>query len=226
MDDLFFIPTLVNAFDAENPAASLRAAISELEQTTRDPEGVHRHELGQFFAEIARHVATRRDDLEHELTSELLAAWLGDSREEHLVAERFLEAIPSSKRELEALRATLDDLAPEPRAGFSLIVERDDTQFATIEFAQLPATRSVHGIAPGQWTLRHESGRVLATLPLNSDDVYFTEALPGRPFPLAASTPDDATEFGSRLQLFGGELVIRVVPGIEDATLEIEARDV
>ncbi len=84
--------------------------------------------------------------------------------------------------------------------------------------------RSIVSISPGDYSLMLDTGRLIWEGSLTNRDLIWSEAFPGKPLDLAADTGATQLQPTRQESLLGGELILRVFPGLESGRLEIEAR--
>jgi hypothetical protein len=103
-----------------------------------------------------------------------------------------------------------------------IVVERDDKPVARCSFETVSGKRVVSGIKPGSHRVSLDTGRVLWEDLLTAKQLIWTEAFPGKPLKMAADTGEDKADSTKRVTLLNGSIVLRIFPGIECGTLEIE----
>lgn len=105
---------------------------------------------------------------------------------------------------------------------FLMDVFRNDEVFARDLKVVMGETTVIEDVVPDDYALRHRSGLLLWKKRLEPKHLIWTEARPGDPFPLAASTEDVAlrdTTFEERLEDLG--LWVRVHPGMSRGRLSV-----
>ena len=183
LNDLFFLPPLIQALKQADAGAALRQAFILIQAQGREES----YQQGyQQFLQFLREAAG------------------GDRR---AAAEQILEQFC---REFE--RPTV----------MELIVERDNRPLARCDLRRAGARQMVEGIKPGLYRVSLDTGCVLWEGVLAEADVIWTLAFPSQPWPLAADTGDNLVGFGREILLLQGSVVLRLFPGIEEATMEIE----
>ena len=83
----------------------------------------------------------------------------------------------------------------------------------------------IKDIRPGDYNFSLGSGRLLWEVTLEDKDLHLTSASPGTNLPLAADTGEKRQPTASReMSVLGGEIVIRIFPGLESGWIEILER--
>ena len=116
----------------------------------------------------------------------------------------------------------MDGDAPEESvcsAGF--VLEQLNGPAVRQAAVPVPGSTSLVRITPGRYSLHLETGRLLWTGSLRSTELLWEEAYPGEPLQLAADTAEDGRQATRELVLLDGEVVLRVLPGLESGCLEI-----
>ena len=222
-DDLYFIPILARALRQPATRSALRDAFIEIERLGRRPG----YELGlaQFhdFMEQVRDAHQRIDRLNRldEQERAIEAAFRttpGDVGERGLQLER----IPSAEARAlyEEVCAEIDDLEAAAMALF-IRLESHGREVGTVTLSDDNLTACFCNVVPGDYELLLDTGRVLWEGTLTAADCIWTEAFPGEPFALAADTGHVRRRTSREVPLLGGELTLRVLPGIEAARLEL-----
>ena len=79
-------------------------------------------------------------------------------------------------------------------------------------------------INPGFHSLSLDTGRVLWEGELTESHLLWAVAFPGEPLPMAADTGEAGNQPTLEEDLLDGEVVLRVFPGLEGGSMEIEMR--
>jgi hypothetical protein len=106
--------------------------------------------------------------------------------------------------------------------ALDIVVERDDKPVARRSFHVAPGKQVIGGIKTGSYLVSLDTGRVLWEGLLTEGDLVWAKAFPGRPLKMAADTGEDRGQPTRQIPLLHGSVVLRVFPGIECGTLEIE----
>ncbi|HUT60399.1 MAG TPA: hypothetical protein VNA25_21350 [Phycisphaerae bacterium] len=106
--------------------------------------------------------------------------------------------------------------------ALDIVVERDDKPIARRSFHAAPGKQVIGGIKTGSYLVGLDTGRVLWEGLLTEEDLIWAKAFPGRPLKMAADTGEDRGQPTRQIPLLQGSVVLRVFPGIECGTLEIE----
>lgn len=150
---------------------------------------------------------------------------MGRDRRHYRGYRQFLEFVDSVDRTAspgapEPVREQIPRPADRSRA-VDLLVEREDVLVATVRLERAPAGQVVDGIAPGQYRLMLDTGRVLWRGCLTEEDLLWAKAFPGRPLAMAADSTSARRRPSRRIDLLGGAVIVRVHAGMESGSLEI-----
>ena len=110
-------------------------------------------------------------------------------------------------------------------SGVGIVVECDGVEVASCSVDQPAGLKAVGNVKPGDYRLRLDTGRLLWVGHLANEDLLWAEAHPGRDLPMAADTRESSRQPTRRLDLLDGAVILRVYPGVESGTLEIELND-
>ena len=215
--EMYFIPILLDAFDAPKPREALRQAFGQIETLGRQPG----YETGYAqFREFMRLVAQDAGDREsNEIEAEVLEALAlvleRPEQREELV--KVLEDQPMRRQQYEQLMQALKLIMPDQHS-LEVIVQRREETVAAFDMLGTGMLGRLGGISPDSYRFLLSTGRVLWEGELSSSDLL----LSGRPLQLAADTGDTVAAPSREIPLLGGEVVIHVHQGIESGTLTIE----
>jgi len=231
IDDLYFIPIIVDALDAPNREHALEKAFETIKTMGQDPKHRQGYEqFRQFMQEVAHHASADDEGSFPEITAiaetliiELATETFGGSDEQREAATKLINAHPEWKKALENLRTELEQ-PPETSFPTDIIVERHGEPVRTASFDTLPGIVSFPNIGSGYYTIRLATGRVIWEGELTDRHLAWSRAFPGRPLDMAADTGDEAGEPTLDLDLLNGDVHIRVFPGTEKGRIQVEVR--
>ena len=106
-----------------------------------------------------------------------------------------------------------------------VIIERNDVVVTSCYFEQGVGAHVVKGIEPGDYRLKLDTGRVLWEGHLSEKDLVWSKAFPGEDLSMAADTEGTPRRLTREFDLLDGMLTLRVYPGVETGSLEIELKD-
>ncbi len=138
---------------------------------------------------------------------------------------QFMESVDKAR-----LQETPEELgaeilaAMERPSGIEIIIERNDEVTATCSFEQPSGTRSVDGIAPGDYRVKLDTGRVLWEGCLAERDLLWSKAFPGEPLKMAADSGQPIGNPTREISLLEGTVILRVFAGVESGFMEIELK--
>jgi len=131
---------------------------------------------------------------------------------------QFLRFMELAFWEADRLAGAVDDPLPEEveRQGIlELQFEKDGLPLASIAIPQASSFQTVTDVSQGHYRIRLDTGRVLWSGRLESTDLLWGHAFPGKGLLMAASTGRSGQLFTRELRLLGGAVVVRVQPGLE-----------
>ena len=226
---LYFVPMIARALQETDPAAALRRALEEIRRLGSQPEYAQGY---QQFLRFMKEISSRGESAlraGEEVIPDVLAALLVER------ADQALESDPESyqtsaepdqsrwQEQYEELWAAICGSMDRPPIC-EILIERDDAPVATCVFEPDRKTQSVGGIVPGDYRLVLETGRTLWEGRLEERDLVWSKAFPAQPLKMAADTGEAGRKPTRHFTLLGGDLVVRVHPGIETGSLGIEQR--
>jgi hypothetical protein len=134
---------------------------------------------------------------------------------------RFMEAayddMFAEDRYLGLVRSAISPTYP----GIEIFFERNGACLATITFRHRRIVKTISNVAPGYFTLKFKIGRVIWSGELTRRDLVWPEAFPDKALRLAAKTEKAAKNASRIVRLYNDEIVLQVIPGIEDGNIEI-----
>jgi hypothetical protein len=110
-------------------------------------------------------------------------------------------------------------LPPDP--GIEIVLERNGACLATITYRHRRIIKTITNVKPGNFILKFTIGRVIWSGEITKIDLFWEEAFPREDLRLAAETEKPATKVSRIIRLFNGEVIIRVIPGIEHGNVDI-----
>ena len=227
--ELYFIPVLTRALERADAPTALGEAFREIHRAGRRPEFREAYDNFQrFMEEVVRQVAEARlttleDASVRELIADLATDTFEGTADEHQCAHGLVQSRPEWAAEYEALRS---EIAVRPTAGAmaEILVMREATVVAQITLSRKAERGFVSDVFPGRYVIALETGRLIWKGDLTERLLIWKVAFPDRALDIAAATgetPGDATR---EEVLLGGELILRVFPGLESGRLELELR--
>jgi len=107
-------------------------------------------------------------------------------------------------------------------SALEIRVWRNDRQVGTVTITHSKRSGGLVGIASGEHSLSLSTGRVIWQGEIVPKDILWALAFPGRPLEVAAATEPTQPEATRTESLLGGELILRVFPGLESGRLAVE----
>ena len=103
-----------------------------------------------------------------------------------------------------------------------VLVEKDGQVIATIDASRSTGEVDVPRVTPGEYAVRLSTGRLLWTGTLDADALLWARAFPGEPLRMAADSEGTPGRSSREERLLGGEVILRVYPGVASGTISIE----
>ncbi len=214
--EMYFIPILLDAFDAPDVRQALDLAFDEIQRLGCQPGYESGFNHFQEFLELVAQVqgVEAPEDLEA-AALEALVAELEQPAQRGTLAE-LLEAYPEMRRRYERLADALDQ--DSESQSLELVVQHGEDVLGSFDVLRGGVLGRFGGVHPGYYRISLSSGRVLWDGEIAESDVIIA----GRPLELAADTGEPAAEASRDISLMNGEIMMCVYPGIESGTVVIE----
>ena len=230
-DDLYFMRLIIEAAEDPDPQWALKAAFQQIEQMGREPRYRRGYLQFQSFVEkVVRYSTPRQErrarlekDLVQALTIEVAAEVLEADPDEERLALKTIRSHPRWLDEYESWHSQFREF-PRPARGATILVVREGRPVGTMVLLTIPGSSSIGGLIPGGYSVVLETGRLLWEGKLTDRDLLWSKAFPGQDLDLAAKTDGFPVEPSKEVLLLDGELILRIVPGVEAGKMELEAR--
>ena len=226
MDNNFdFLPLVLDALDAADPAKALAEAFGTIQRLGTLPgyeKGLAQFE--QFMAEVAHHAATPSPSgtdaqIMEDILLSLATGITAETDEEQRALESLVLTQPAWRELYEHIRSDLDAV-PESSGTLELVVARDQIEVGVVAFPRRGESLRLKPITPGFYTIGLSTGRVLWKGEILAEDTAWNQAFPERAMRLAADTEGAPGKSTRTISLLGGTLIARVCPGMETGVLE------
>ena len=138
---------------------------------------------------------------------------------------QFMESVDQAR-----LQETPEELgaeilaAMERPSGIEIIIEKNDKVVATSSFEQPSGARSVDGIAPGDYRVKLDTGRILWEGTLAEQELLWSKAFPGEPLKMAADSGQPVGKPTREISVLEGTVILRIFAGVESGFMEIELK--
>ncbi len=227
--ELYFIPIIARAIEQRDVSRALRDTFAEIERLGHQPDHAWGYSNFQrFMAEAARSpAACQLEALQADGLRALIAELGTDTFEgdeaERQCALKLLGERPKWQAEYERFcteHGTRCDESSEPQ----IVLMRGTEIVGRMELDRAGARRSVSDVSPGVYSLASDSGRLIWESRLTDRDLIWSSAYPGRSLDLAADTGESVANTSREETLLDGELILRVIPGLEAGRIELERR--
>jgi len=230
--DLFFLPLIANALQKPDPKKGLQEAFEEIGLLGRQPE----YKLGfrqfqMFMMEIRKNIDARSslsedivvNALLRDLQLQVIAGVLEKNRDEEQACLDLIRYRTSWKREFERLCSAVEQADPPERA-MEIIINKNGEYFETILFGRRPLTKTIKNVRPGLYGFRLETGWLLGEEELTRNELLLVYAYPTQDLKLAADTGDTEEHPTRQIRLLDGEVIIKVLPGLESGRIKVIIR--
>lgn len=230
-NNLFFLPLIANALQKPDPKKALQDAFEKIEKLGQQPpykRGLRQFKL--FMTEVQENIEACsslsedivRDSL-RDLELQVIARVLEENQDEEQVCLDLINSRADWKREFDKLRAEAEKADPTGRA-IKIIIDKDGEYFEAILFGRQPLTKTIKNVRPGLYGFRLETGRILGEEKLTRHDLLWVYAYPTQDLKIAADTGDPVEQPTRQIKLLGGELIIKVFPGLESGRIKVIIR--
>ena len=226
-NELYFISIIAKALQQKDTEQSLRQAFEEIESLgTRPGYEQGYRQFQQFMDTVNKEAKNKtadsplRDEITKELIVELATDTFEGSDEDKNKALRIIKSNPQWKDEYDKLVGEIEELSRFPEA-VEIIISRDNKPFKSLTFDDIPGSKTIDGIMAGLYDISFASGQSIWKGQLTRQSTVWAEAYPGRPFDLAADTEGKRPEPAKQMELFDGDIIIRIYPSIESGSMKI-----
>ena len=229
--DLFFLPSIANALRKPDPKKGLQEAFEEIEKLGRQPEykqGFRQFQI--FMKEIKRNTEARsslsedivRNSL-RDLELQIIGGMLEENQDEEQASLDLIKSRPGWEKQFKRLCSETEK-AKSPDRAVKIIIDKDGDYFETIRFNRPPFVKTLRNIKPGLYEFRLATGRILGEEELTRNELLWVYAYPTQDLKLAADTGDTVEKPAREIRLLGGELIIKVFPGLESGKIKVIIR--
>lgn len=216
---LYFMPILAESLGEPDVRASIERAFGMIERLGQEPG----YEEGyRNFCQFMTEVGVRRHLLdEHDGRMAIMECVRGvpsDTEFWKTVASTLAERDLWLEGEYDALRQVCECQSRAP----ILQLLRDGQLIADLGLERVPRRWAVEDIQPGRYHLVLDTGLVVWEGALTAADVIWREAFEGKELALAAEAGEVHRPPSKEVEVPNTHLVLRVFPGLESGSLEIE----
>ena len=230
--DMYFLKIIADALSQPNPKEAIRKAFNKITLLGRQPKYKQGFlQFQQFMSEVDKnwetHSITPEDmvlGVVRELALQLAAGIFEGSRQEEQAIRDLIMSNPRWRDEFEKLCQEASK-SEAPLENLEIVLERNQESMDSIPLEKLPVVKKIAHVKPGHFIVKLNTGRILWQGDLTKKDLIWAQAFPERNFELAADTGDADQPVTKELRLLNDELIIRVLPGIENGRLEITVRE-
>ena len=228
-NDLYFIKYIARAYQQSDLEKALREAfkkITSLGQRSEYKQGFQ--QFMHFMAEvegncerITRDHQNRIDEMVHELLLQLATGQFQGDEDETAAALDLINSKPEWREAYEFLCKET-----EKSDGFSMplkvIVEKNGVLLDSFPLGEMTARKVIKNVKPGNYLVKLDTGRIIWRQRLDEKDLIWVYAFPETGLRLAADTGDADAPKTREVFVLGGDGIIRVYPGLESGSIELE----
>ena len=224
--DLYFIPLIAEALQRPSPQQGLREAFEEIKKLSSNPDYTQGFWQFQRFMSEAQKAWERPNKVTEEALHEVMKELAGGLP---LFSETDTEDLLHLIKSLPDWRKKLSELFTEtskPEAAYiapTIIIKKGGEYINSIKLENLPVTKEIKNVKPGNYEFMLDTGRLLWEDSLTEKDLLWAYAFPEQDLPLAADTGGETIPRPTReMRLLNGEVIIRIFPEIETGRIEVE----
>jgi len=217
--DLYFIAILSRALRDSAPLGALKTAFEEIRELGKQVQFRNGYAQFEAFMAEARRAQVQADD-EQQVAEAILSLALDtfEDESERDAAEALIAARPECPKAVDAIRATVTASERSDDSPLMMVI-RGDSVVARVSL--VAPSIPVESIVPGHYRLQLETGWTIWEGDLTARHLIWRHAFPDAPLPLAAATETAEQRSSLEATLLGGELRLRVIPGLEAGRIEI-----
>ena len=224
---MYFVPIIERALMQPDPEAALIDAFTKIERIGQQPLFRSGHEQFVHFmaisvSRVAMHIRSLIRLTMRECISDLM---FDQCFEYRCTPESFLDfygkLFSGWRPEFERCKEDYDELVGQSHPAEVMILSNKQV-IDSFRLKSVPANHFISDVVPGRYGVQLRTGRVLWEGEISANDVRWTLAFPNRPFVLAAATGPTVSTPSREIVVLGGELVVRVYPGLDTGRLELD----
>ena len=220
--DLYFIPIIARALKEPDPQAALKAAFDEIKclgQQKQFSRGLAQFEMFMDSVRTAHNL--QETDHARRLMAELATETFAGNPSQRQAILDGIRSRPEWQAEFEAISNEIAEESGQFTVPLIRVL-RENQLISEMIFHEVPARRSAIDIVPGHYQLRFVTGRVLWEGELTAKDLIWTEAFPDQGLDLAAETEEAKGRPTRQIELWEGEVILRIYAGVESGSIEVE----
>ena len=228
--NLYFLPLIADALMQPDLKVALRTAFKRIKELGRLPEYKQGFiQFQHFMVEVKKNwgnhsTSDNSDNIELRIVQDLAlqlgtGLWEGDTSEIQ-AALKLIKAYPRLWEEFNKLCQETSEPETTHR-NIEIVIDRDGEPFGSIIFDVPPCIKKIKTVKPGFHTFQLTTGRIIWQGELTEKEIFWGKAFPEQALALAADTGDKTIIMTREIKLMGGELIIRVIPEIENGCIEI-----
>lgn len=192
--DLYFLQIIGQAINAQNPIVALKQAVSQIKTLS------HRQGYKRGFQQF-------------------IAFW--EELKRNLNQNHQQDLVQLNSYVISTIKPILHN---SQDACLKIIVATAETIIATFPLIRSKDSYKVFNVKPGKYTFILSSGRILWEGTISVQDLVWTEAFQKTSLKMAASTEKPKLKASRKIELLNGDIVARILPGIEKGCIEIKTK--
>lgn len=210
------MPILEKALQGPDLDVSLRQAFDRIKQLGAQgdyQEGLENFK--EFMEEVFSYHNLVENDYARELIIELALQTFAIGKEEMQAALKVIDSRPEWKREYDQFHR---QVVQENEQNVLPVIQvfSGDQLIGQMSFYETPDRKSLDEISPGNYLLKLHTGVVLWEGELTAGDLIC------RRLEMAAETDEVKRQPTKQIELWHGEVILRVFAGIESGSIEVE----
>jgi hypothetical protein len=199
--NLYFIPILARAYEQPNRRMAFRVALEEIFRLGK------KKEYQKGFEQFIQFLTIGIEDLP-EITN-----YQG-------VRESLLKNIKFDTEQIEIYKKFFETPAPP----LELELYKEEQLISSVPFPGKTEPAIFHKIEPGDYVIRLSNGRVIWKGKIETKDVVWKHAFPHKAYPVAAATEKKESVFTKSVEFLGGEIILKIHPGLESGRISLLAK--
>jgi hypothetical protein len=224
--DITFIALINEAFKHDEPEKAFVDTLNRIKEMALNPEyRVMYIQFQKFLDEIKRLQCLKQNigDTElSELFKDLVYHFFSESEDQDPNATEMLTYLRKSNKNLSGIFSKIQEMVlaeDEITNPLTIMLKENGISICEILYDDTNINRRVKFVKPGFYTLQLDNGRVLWEDELSDNDLIWHKAFPEQDLKLAADTGINQQYPSKSINLFDGEIIIKIYPGIENGSI-------
>jgi hypothetical protein len=221
-NELYFLPLIEQAFTQKDPQVPLHEIFEKIKELGgQDQNRVGYSQFCAFMDLVRQHDEANNMDA---LLLVIVDMALDESNDLSEKTSRFIERVmsdPDLKAGYELLQREIRELETEKTEPV-LDIFYNRVLLQKLVLPELPGTIALENLTPGFYQIQLSTGRVIWQDMLTAEDLLWSKAYPMKQLELAAETDETKPDQIRSITTFQESITIRIYPGIEGGSMELE----